>query len=206
MTTHYLQSEGRVAEGGIFLDVGAHDGKTLNETWPLERRFGWTGVCVEANPHEFKRLNHARKCETVCALVADVAGREVEFRVPRHRVDRPMRGSLLGGMAQFLGPTESNNPEDFEHSDMFRTTTTTLEEVLAHVALPRPRIDYMTVHTNGSELAVLRGMDWDRHPVAYVVVHHGGHATRRARVAEFLSSRGFRRVVQGAQRDEFQHK
>jgi hypothetical protein len=36
--------------GGYFVDIGAHDGVELSNTFLLEKRYGWTSVCVEANP------------------------------------------------------------------------------------------------------------------------------------------------------------
>jgi hypothetical protein len=33
--------------GGTFLDIGANDAKTANNTLLLERHFGWRGVCVD---------------------------------------------------------------------------------------------------------------------------------------------------------------
>lgn len=40
---------------GIFLDVGAFDGATFSNTWPLAQ-LGWSGVCVEPSPPAFCAL------------------------------------------------------------------------------------------------------------------------------------------------------
>jgi FkbM family methyltransferase len=40
---------------GTFADIGSNDGITLSNTFELAQR-GWTGVCVEADPAVFKRL------------------------------------------------------------------------------------------------------------------------------------------------------
>src|SRR4249919_1448748 len=36
--------------GGVFLDVGAYHAKEGNNTYRLERDFGWTGLAIDANP------------------------------------------------------------------------------------------------------------------------------------------------------------
>jgi hypothetical protein len=40
---------------GRFLDIGAFDGKTFSNTWPLAE-LGWSGVCVEPSPPAFCHL------------------------------------------------------------------------------------------------------------------------------------------------------
>lgn len=40
---------------GTFLDIGAHDGKALSNTWALSQN-GWSGVCIEPSPEIFERL------------------------------------------------------------------------------------------------------------------------------------------------------
>src|SRR5262249_22987803 len=46
----------RGLEGGSFIDIGAHDGVTYSNSWFLEKKRGWRGVCIEPNPVVFKRL------------------------------------------------------------------------------------------------------------------------------------------------------
>lgn len=41
--------------GGFFLDIGAHDGIELSNTYVLEKKYNWSGICVEANPYSFKQ-------------------------------------------------------------------------------------------------------------------------------------------------------
>ena len=42
---------------GTFLDIGAHDGITLSNTYTLETELDWSGICFEPMPHEFKKLS-----------------------------------------------------------------------------------------------------------------------------------------------------
>jgi len=41
---------------GYFLDVGAHDGVHLSNTYLLEKKYRWKGICVEGNPLTFTTL------------------------------------------------------------------------------------------------------------------------------------------------------
>ena len=43
-------------KNGFFIDIGAHDGISLSNTYLLEQEYGWKGICIEPNPSVFKKL------------------------------------------------------------------------------------------------------------------------------------------------------
>ena len=43
-------------KNGYFIDIGALDGVTMSNTYLLETRYDWTGICVETNPDYFMEL------------------------------------------------------------------------------------------------------------------------------------------------------
>jgi hypothetical protein len=56
---------------GFFVDVGAHDGISINNTKMLES-LGWEGICIEPHPKVFQRLIQNRKCKSVnCVAIYD---------------------------------------------------------------------------------------------------------------------------------------
>jgi len=54
---------------GYFLDIGAHDGIHISNTYLLERRYGWSGICIEANRDTFLKLQKNRKATCVNACL-----------------------------------------------------------------------------------------------------------------------------------------
>ena len=38
-------------KGGYFIDLAATDGVSINNTWLLETKLEWNGMCIEPNPH-----------------------------------------------------------------------------------------------------------------------------------------------------------
>lgn len=60
--------------GGYFLDLGAHDGISISNTYLLERKHHWTGICVEANPDSFQQLRKNRRAICVQACLDSTEG------------------------------------------------------------------------------------------------------------------------------------
>ena len=63
---------------GTFLDIGAHDGKDLSNTWALSQS-GWGGVCIEPSPEIFERLeiNYQANKDVFCFMAAIGTSNEV---------------------------------------------------------------------------------------------------------------------------------
>jgi hypothetical protein len=58
---------------GFFVEVGAHHGTDLSNTYLLERDFGWNGLLVEPNPQHGESLK-ARKAKLVQKAAWNVSG------------------------------------------------------------------------------------------------------------------------------------
>lgn len=59
---------------GYYIDIGAYDGIATSNTYTLEKYLNWDGICIEANPESFLKLNHNRSCKKVNAAVSDING------------------------------------------------------------------------------------------------------------------------------------
>jgi len=56
---------------GTFVELGASNGVTSSNSYVLENKYGWTGLCIEANKRFFKELIKNRNCKMVNSLVSD---------------------------------------------------------------------------------------------------------------------------------------
>ena len=67
---------------GQFVELGAFDGIRFSNTLSLERCFGWTGLLIEGNPNNFRRLQRSgRRATVVHAAVCNRTNATVEFSV-----------------------------------------------------------------------------------------------------------------------------
>lgn len=133
--------------GGTFVDVGAHDGISISNSLMLERVFGWTGICIEANPTIFASLQKNRSCLCVNACV-DSAEHWVDF-------------DDNGFCGQIIDPSQALSSEQ-RPASVVRMKTVTLESILDKSGLHSVN-DYLSVDVEGAELGVLGAFPFDKY-------------------------------------------
>lgn len=120
---------------GYFVDVGAHDGIFLSNTFLLELRYAWKGLCVEANPRTFLDLSRNRSCACANVCIDSVAG----------AVDFALRGTV-GGIID-----DQTDNKGFSDSDStLRISSVTLFDLLKRSGSPEI-IDYLSMDIEGAE-------------------------------------------------------
>ena len=175
--------------GGFFLDSGASNGVRGSNTLLLESAFGWQGICVEPNEAMFAELSAARTCTCVSCCLYDRAG-EVEFFEA---------AGVLGGILAEYDPNLLRQAQTLVASQggdgRFEAVTKparTIGSVLQEFGAPRV-IDYWSLDTEGSELAILQSFPFDRHVVRMLSVEHN-YAPSRDPIRRFLEGQGYRRT------------
>jgi FkbM family methyltransferase len=138
---------------GYFLDLAASDGLTNNNTYTLEKLFGWSGICIEPNPVFYQKLVRTRKCIIDTSVVND-KHEAVEFRID------------VGGWGGIVADDTDNNPK-YRSAELNSAETITLETVLLTEVLDQYQapsvIDYFSLDVEGSEERVLRYFEFDRY-------------------------------------------
>jgi FkbM family methyltransferase len=144
--------------GGFFLEIGAADGFSDSNTYVLEKRYHWSGICVEPNPELFAALTkrHMRSCICVPCAVDEERG-FVDF--------------VLAGQASGLVLGESDNSP--AKRPEFVRTARSLGRVITVEVLPLAElldkysapdvIDYFSLDVEGLETRILRHFPFDRY-------------------------------------------
>ena len=164
---------------GFFVEFGATDGRTLSNTWLLEKRFGWTGILAEP-----ARIWHE------ALQTADRAAAK----------DYDCVWSQTGATLRFCEAewSEVSTLETFrarDHHDRRRARgydvrTVSLTDLLDRHDAP-PVVDYLSIDTEGSELAILQAYDFAR-PIRCITVEHN-HTPDREAIYALLSGKGYQR-------------
>ncbi|MBL8525658.1 MAG: FkbM family methyltransferase [Betaproteobacteria bacterium] len=177
--------------GGYFVEFGATDGVLLSNTYLLERRYDWRGICAEPHPDFFAQLRRNRRCHVSDACVAAESGRDVEF----------ILADEYGGIVDFAGnDTHAAKRQAFRSlGKVLHMQTTSLDELLTSFRAPR-EIDYLSLDTEGSEYEILRAFPFERWRIQCITVEHNFSETREP-IRRLLESRGYAR--QEAQWDDW---
>ena len=180
----------RGLRGGFFLDSGASNGRRGSNTWLLERSFGWSGVCVEPNDGSFRQLLLNRRCICLNCCLYDRDG-PVEFLEA---------AGVLGGITAEYDPGHLRYTQrmlggrwpDGAPPPTVSKDAQTLRKVLARTGAPW-LIDYWSLDTEGSELALLRSFPFDAYRFRVLTVEHNNSPAREA-IRAFLEPKGYARV------------
>jgi FkbM family methyltransferase len=134
------------AKQGFFVEVGANHPTELNQTWFLEQQ-GWSGLLVEPNPDLCKLLRAQRpRSRTFQAAVgnAEQVG-DVELLMGESHVHSTLKPFL----------------DDPLSGTKIKVPLRTLDSILAEAGAGR--IDFLSIDVEGMELAVLQGLNLEKH-------------------------------------------
>lgn len=176
--------------GGFFVDSGASDGLKGSNTYRLETEFGWSGICIEPNTELFSRLRANRRCNCLNCCLWDSAG-PVEF----------LEGAgVYGGIVVAYDAAFRRFAEDQARSSPLARCgdkptvkpAREIGEILQTSGAPKT-IDYWSLDTEGSELAILKSFPFEQYAVGILSVEHN-YLSVRHEIEAFLKTKGMIRV------------
>ena len=171
-------------KNGTFLDIGAHDGINLSNTYLLEKDYGWNGLCIDANPDTFEKLKQNRNT-CVCSLLSEQKNKDVML-------------NKIGELSFTDNENQAVTVDAIERSynmkiDGVLLKTNTLDCILEDQNIPTV-IDYLSIDIEGMELKALSTMDFNKYHVNLITIEHNAcHIGNeyRNQIHDFVSERGF---------------
>jgi FkbM family methyltransferase len=145
---------------GFFLDLAAADGVTDNNTYALEKLFGWNGICIEPNPTFLQKLKRTRNCIIDNSVVSD-KNEKVSFRIDN--------GQLGGIVAEDTDNNMKVRSEQLLDAKIITLDALLLTEILDNYNAPKV-IDYFSLDIEGSEERVIRSFDFERYQFLCITV------------------------------------
>lgn len=175
---------------GMFIDVGAYDGILISNTYKLEKEYAWTGLCVEPNPDAFKKLRANRSCFCAPNAIYDDPNRAVSY------IKIEGYSEMLSGLDVDYDPRHRKRIQD-EISMYGQKYTIEMVQPIRLQSLideyfARPNeIDYLSIDTEGSEVSVLRSIDFTKSSIALISLEDN-YGDRRAEVEALLGPHGYK--------------
>jgi FkbM family methyltransferase len=169
---------------GICIDIGATDGVGLSNTYYFEQR-GWKAICVEANPAMIPALKKIRVNAVHCA-VGQYNNREVDFNVV----------TLADGNQTAISGLELDQRLMQSHAylspqvSIVKVQERTLDNIIADFDWVT-HIDFISIDTEGTELAVLKGLDISRWNVKMFCIENNYNEPE---IEQYLALFGYRKI------------
>ena len=154
----------RKKKNGYFVDLASTSGILENNTFLLEKLYGWRGICIEPNPIFFKKLLKNRICNKENAVVTDLDNSKVEF-------------VFNGGIGGIIGEDFDNKPsrrgnlikELRKNNSVEKLSTLTLKTILDKYSAPKI-IDYLSLDVEGAEFEVLKNFPFDEYKFLSITI------------------------------------
>lgn len=145
-------------KNGVFVDIGAYDGRTLSNTLFFEKELGWTGICVEPNPIPYEKLVKERSCICVNGCVTDTPGEMPFMKLSNYP-------EMLSGLVSKYDPRhldriKSESTIDGATTEIIQVKCYVLNDLLKQNKIDH--IDYLSIDTEGGELDILKSIDFNQ--------------------------------------------
>ena len=185
---HYFEtvlSKNLSSVHGVYLELGALNGKRYSNTFALEHAFGWTGVLIEPGPVNFNELIKNRPKNILLNLAVCSSPKEVHF----------VENGAVGGVYEFMSPEfKAKWWPDLETTTKLpaeKTPCLPLSSIMR--VLDIHHIDFFSVDVEGGELEVLKTFDFDSVRVSCLIVEaDGSNSAKEAEIQDLLKLNGFK--------------
>ncbi len=175
---------------GYFIEIGANNGIAQSNTKHLELFRDWTGLLVEPDPENFKRLSTTRKRSVAKIHAACVS---FHYELPLVKlyysnlltVAENLESTIDDAEAWALG-AEFLIPDGGKVREFFAPAKT-LTSIMDEVGSPT-NVDFFSLDVEGAELEVLKGIDFSRYKFDHLLVELDSPDS----VIAFLSGKGYR--------------
>ncbi len=172
---------------GIFVDVGAHDGESLSNTYFFEKDKGWTGLCIEPIPAVFQKLQALRRKSKCYQLAIDSEEKETMFLLGKGYPE------MFSVLANHLDPRhfqriQNETRDNGGETEMIPVQTKRLETLLEENNITH--VHYMSIDVEGAEFGVLESIDFSK--VTFDIIEvECNYEDLRPKYKAFFEAKGF---------------
>ena len=182
----------KLKKGGYFLEIGASDGIKFSNTYLLEQKYNWNGICVEPIKDDYDKLIYNRCCFCCNLAVYSKSNEKLEFNIYEY--------NLLSGLDKHIN-TYSNQPI----KEKIIVKTITLTDLLDSYSAPY-FIEYMSLDTEGSEYEILSVFDFNKYKFGLIHVEHNYEEPKRQQIKELLLKNGYTYIGEHKQDDFYSNQ
>jgi FkbM family methyltransferase len=171
---------------GFFVDIGAHDGITGNNTIFFENEMEWSGICCEPLPNIYSQLQNNRKSINLkCAV--DTSDGTTDF------YENEGYTEMLSGIVSHYDHRhiERRNREILAfggNSKVIQVRTLRLETIFDIFGVNH--IDYLSIDVEGGEFAVIQSINFDKVFID-IIDFEDNYSDVSEDIKKYLNSKGY---------------
>ena len=173
---------------GYYVEAGANDGVAQSNTLQLELYLGWSGILVEPVPEVFAHLIGNRAKRKNFFVRAALVG--FGYRRPTVEMLTSNLMSITTGVDTDVPDAAAHVRSGVKHTGgeipRIRVPAMTLTSVLDQAGAPST-IDLFSLDVEGAELEVLKGIDFRRFLIRWLLVE----SRDIARISDYLKPHGY---------------
>ena len=146
-------------KNGIFIDVGAHNGKSINNTLYFEENHNWTGINIEPLKEVYNSLivNRPNSININCAVCNNDG--ETEF------ICNTGYTEMISGIKDTFDPRhiprlQLENKQHGSCTTIIKVETKKLETICASHNISH--INYLSIDVEGAEFEVIKSINFDK--------------------------------------------
>lgn len=175
------------AENGFFLDIGANHPTRFSNTYLYESKYNWKGICIEPQEDMYKLLVEQRPNSIVINDGVYSEKTELEFC------------KTITGLSGLVNTYEKKHLHRIEResnaanitNQYYKINVDTIENILEKYNITT--VDYVSLDTEGSELEILQGCNFDKCHFNIIDVEFNYPNTIKAfKIDELLKNKGFK--------------
>lgn len=177
-------------KNGLFVDVGAHDGISLSNTYFFEKELNWTGLCIEPMPDVFEKLAKNRNCLCICGCVHKEHNVMKDFM----RISGPLE--MLSGLKEKMDPKhliliKRGIAKEGGSYEIIKVHCFNINKLLAEANISH--VDLLSIDTEGGELDIIKSIDFSKFQIDAITVEDNYGSKE---LQSYLLSRGYRFIRQ----------
>ena len=173
---------------GTFLEIGAWNGELISQTWWLETKRGWNGLCVDPFAWGFEN----RTCK-LCQKAVSVDGLPRQF--VKVTTDRRTGGDV-SYFSGFMDSLKVHWPMIIEHCDyeIAEIETITFDDLMKEYQMPN-HVEFLSIDAEGAELEIFKGIDFSKYSFDVIDYEHNEDPKVKYEVGRLLEAAGYRHWV-----------
>jgi FkbM family methyltransferase len=174
-------------KNGVFVDVGAHDGIDINNTYYFEKNNQWTGVNVEPNKSVYGKLcNNRPNCVNINCAVDEKDG-EAEF------ICNTGYTEMISGLKDHFDDRHHwrlahENSLYGSSTNVIKVPTKTLATICSENGISH--INYLSIDVEGAEFSVIKSIDFDKVYID-VIGFENNYDDNSIPIIQYLGTKGY---------------